>query len=396
MGNGIVIFANLMKHTKRLRLAFAATWTKDRSTSWSGTPHSLETALQQRTDVDCIDTPIQVNRRVLAATRLAYVRRVAGKWASQYRIAPLVVRLQERALVQGLEGRQADIALLIGALGAPTMPFMIYFDHTYLHFDDNLKSGRFNVDRLRVYAPRLLQSHIEYQVGILNKASALVSMSHWDANFLKASGRVDPERVFVVPPGRNAAGLRAKFEDRTAHRLLFVGTDFNTKAGEQVVRAFRRLRANVEYDVTLVVAGPKRWPMAGPIPEGIEFLGVIPYQRVHEEMRRACGFVMPSIFEAYGIVFLEALGEGIPVIGRNACAMPEFIQHGVNGLLIDEQDNGDVVLADYMHRLCTDMELRKRVHDAADEIAYQVSWERAADEMVRIAKWCLEKGQPSQ
>lgn len=382
--------------TKRLRLAFAATWSEDRTKTWSGTPHSLETALLQRTDVDCIDTPVQIHRLLVDAARIAYVRRSAGRWVSQYRIAPPVLKIQERALLRALEGQNVDIALLIGDLGVPRVPFMNYFDHTFLHFNDNLKSGRYDVERLRVYKPRLLERYVKSQVANLNKASALISMSEWDATFLKASGYVDPDRVFVVPPGRNASGQRAVFNDKSEYRLLFVGTDFNTKSGEQVVRAFNRLRSQVDYDVTLVIAGPTEWPMVGPIPDGIEFLGRIPFQRVHEEMQRACGFVMPSVFEAYGIVFLEALGEGIPVIGRNACAMPEFIQHGVNGLLIDEDDKGDVVLAEYMHRLCTDMELRKRVHDGADDITYKVSWQRAAEDVVRIAKWCLDKGSPNK
>lgn len=381
--------------TKRLRLAFAATWSEDRSKTWSGTPLSLETALQQRTDIDCIDTPVHVNRNLVAAARYAYVRRSAGRWVSQYRIAPPIIKVQERALERALEGQKVDVALLIGDLGVPRVPFMVYFDHTFLHFHDNLKSGRYDVERLRVYRARLLERYISHQVANLNKASALISMSEWDASFLRASGYVDPDRVFVVPPGRNASGQRALFEDKSEHRLLFVGTDFNTKSGEQVVRAFQRLRSQVDYDVKLVIAGPTEWPMTGPIPVGVEFLGRISYQRVHEEMRRACGFVMPSVFEAYGIVFLEALGEGIPVIGRNACAMPEFIQHGVNGLLIDEDDKGDVVLSEYMHRLCTDMELRKRVYDSADHISYQVSWERAAEEMARLARWSMENPQTS-
>lgn len=383
-----------MKQSKRLRLAFAAVWSNDRTTTWSGTPFSLLSALQQRKDIDVLDTPVRANRLRVAAARWTYLRRVRGKWVSQYRIAPPVVRLEQHGLERVLRGQNADVALLIGDIGVPPTQFMTYSDHTFLHFADNLKSGDYNVDRLYAYKEKLLQRRIEQQTTNLQKSSALVTMSEWDASFLKSTGKFDPNRIFVVPPGRNAAGTRAAFEDKTEHRLLFVGSDFNTKAGSQVVRAFQHLRANVDYDVTLVIAGPKRWPMQGPIPEGVEFLGTIPFARVHQEMRRSCGFVMPSIFEAYGIVFLEALGEGIPVIGRKACAMPEFITQGENGFLIERFDYGEEALAGYMNQLCTDLELRKRVYDMADEIAYQVSWQRTADEMVRIANLCLEMGDP--
>jgi len=383
-----------MNSTNRIRLAFAAAWSGIREMTWSGTPNSLLTALKQRTDIDCIDAPVHVSKTVLVAARFAYVRRMKRRWLSQYRISPPVVRSEQRGLRAALRNKQADIALIIGDLGVSPIPYMNYFDHTFIHLADDTKHGRDIIEKLRVNTPGLLKRRTMLQIERFQKSSALISMSHWDANVLKAAGVVDPERVFVVPPGRNAFGDRAAFEDRAEHRLLFIGRDFFAKGGEQVVHAFTKFRSNVEYKVSLVVAGPEQWPLREPIPTGVEFLGDISFARVHEEMKRACAFVMPSIWEAYGIVFLEALGEGIPVIGRDVCAMPEFITHGSNGLLLKQDDFGVDSLAEYMHSICTDIEMRKRVHDQANEIAYKVSWERAADDMVRIAHWCMEHGPP--
>ena len=48
-------------------------------------------------------------------------------------------------------------------------------------------------------------------------------------------------------------------------------------------------------------------------------------------------FVMPSRFEAYGLVFPEALIFGLPCIGKNICAVPEFIQDGENGKVLRKE-----------------------------------------------------------
>ena len=46
-------------------------------------------------------------------------------------------------------------------------------------------------------------------------------------------------------------------------------------------------------------------------------------------------FCMPSYFEAYGLVFVEALTFGLPCIGRNCYEMPYFIEDGKTGLLLN-------------------------------------------------------------
>ncbi len=49
-------------------------------------------------------------------------------------------------------------------------------------------------------------------------------------------------------------------------------------------------------------------------------------------------FVLPSKFDAWGHVFVEAMGNGLPCIGTNCCAMPEIIEEGVTGRLVPRAD----------------------------------------------------------
>jgi glycosyltransferase involved in cell wall biosynthesis len=63
-------------------------------------------------------------------------------------------------------------------------------------------------------------------------------------------------------------------------------------------------------------------------------------------------FVLPSLFDAWGHVFLEAMGHGLPCIGTSCCAMPEIIDEGVTGLLVPRSEPEP--LADALVELLTD------------------------------------------
>ena len=69
------------------------------------------------------------------------------------------------------------------------------------------------------------------------------------------------------------------------------------------------------------------------IADHVEFLGWIPPDKIHTYYRRASVFVMPSLMEGFGLVFLEAMTQGLPVIGGNIGGTPEVIHNEENGIL---------------------------------------------------------------
>ena len=62
--------------------------------------------------------------------------------------------------------------------------------------------------------------------------------------------------------------------------------------------------------------------------------GRIDRDALAELYRRATVFVLPSLFDAWGHVFVEAMGYGLPCIGTDCCAMPELIEDGISGRLV--------------------------------------------------------------
>ncbi|MEO8430968.1 MAG: glycosyltransferase family 4 protein [Acidobacteriota bacterium] len=68
------------------------------------------------------------------------------------------------------------------------------------------------------------------------------------------------------------------------------------------------------------------------------FLGHLPFARLAEEYRRASIFCLPSRQEAFGIVFLEAMAAGLPIVAARAAAVPELVAHEVSGRLVPPGD----------------------------------------------------------
>ena len=116
-------------------------------------------------------------------------------------------------------------------------------------------------------------------------------------------------------------------------RLLFVGKQFARKGGENLLKAFRLVHAQ-RPDAELWLVGPRRLEEEH---AGVRWFGRIDRStpegdaEMHRLYREATAFVMPSLYEPFGIVFLEAMAYRLPCIGGACCAMPEIIEDGVTG-----------------------------------------------------------------
>ncbi|MBA2570465.1 MAG: glycosyltransferase family 4 protein [Chloroflexi bacterium] len=137
--------------------------------------------------------------------------------------------------------------------------------------------------------------------------------------------------------------------------ILFVGALQRHKGLFVILGAYERLRAEVPAESVppLVLIGT-RWPdTPQELPHGVTVLEDVPHRVVMEAWRRSSFGVAPSLWpDPLPGVVREAMACGRPVIGSRAGGIPDMIDDGVNGLLVEP---GDVHgLAAAMHRLVTD------------------------------------------
>jgi glycosyltransferase involved in cell wall biosynthesis len=151
----------------------------------------------------------------------------------------------------------------------------------------------------------------------------------------------DPRHVTAVGGGANTLAKVPRPQPAGSPRALFIGYDFERKGGEILLQAWPEVRRRVP-GAELLIAGP---PPRAAGDDGVRWLGWVEREAVADLYRSATVFVLPSLLEPWGLVFHEALGQGVACIGSRAFAMPEIIDDGVTGRLVAPGDETELAAA---------------------------------------------------
>lgn len=209
---------------------------------------------------------------------------------------------------------------------------------------------------------------------------ALVANSRHVASALTAGYDVGGERIAVVPIGLASAPAASPERLVGDPAILFVGGNFQRKGLFVLLEAIARLRDGHPAMRLHVVGGD---PDPGRVARCAAALGVgrcvvihgwQPHDRVRAMMAGASVFAMPSLVEAFGLVYLEAMSAGVPVLASGHGGMTEILRHGVDALLVPPGDVGSLVEA--LERVLADEALRRRLIAAGRETAAGYTMEK--------------------
>lgn len=372
-----------------IRLGFACQWTGDRSKTWSHTPLSFLWALQHRTDVRILDLPMHAGSVRQLYHQMLFAKLHHGRIVSTWRFSSGIRKAQQRALQQAVgSGIGMDAVLSMFEYGIVPLPQFIYQDYSFHHMLRDYKTrGRFP-ELFDIYRYQAIEKCAAHQQLTFNSAAGILSMSEWHRRELIDMQVVPEEKIVSVGAGLHIPVLpptEDRFQEANSNRqrkVLFIGRLFYVKAGDVVVKAVQHLINNADYQVKLVIAGPRKWPLAGSVPKWVEFLGDASHHRLREELKDTDVLALPSRFEAYGIAVLEALAAGVPVVGRNDFAMPEFVVPGVNGNLVNSDD--PLELAEKLDRTMNSSAIRIETARRARMVSEHYSWERVANDTMNF------------
>lgn len=140
--------------------------------------------------------------------------------------------------------------------------------------------------------------------------------------------------------------------DQTRRNVLFVGRLVSFKGVFVMIDAFREvLRVMPNATLTIAGAGEMKARMeeivrSEGLEQAVEFLGQVPASGMAEVYARATVVIMPSIFpEAFGKVGVEAMSVGRPVIASDVGGVRDWLEDGVNGLLVRPAESRDLAIA---------------------------------------------------
>jgi glycosyltransferase involved in cell wall biosynthesis len=343
----------------------------DPATVLSGVARHLLDALDKRfAVVDRVDFgPRGLSRLALAARTFRPSR---SAWRAGFHTSLATHRALERMLAERTEhvdGR-FDLALQVHGwvIGQPR-PYALFLDQTRLMADRGCP------DWLRL-RQRERSELLMLEREMYHEASHVFVMGGCAQTSLVADYGVDPGRVTVVGGGPNFDQLPAVTGPAAERTILFVGREFERKGGECLLEAFERVRAQVR-DATLHVAGIRR---RGGAP-GVVFHGRLrDRERLAALYRGARVFCLPSLYEPYGIVLLEAMAHGVPCVGTTVQAIPEILDHGRAGVLVEPGDPAG--LANMLVEVLEDDGLAHRVGAAGRRyVESELTWDRVAERM---------------
>ncbi|MEK6711775.1 MAG: glycosyltransferase family 4 protein [Nitrospinota bacterium] len=212
----------------------------------------------------------------------------------------------------------------------------------------------------------------------------------------RAAYGLDPARLAIVPEGIDLAPWDALHAGPRPGRrggppvILSVARQYLRKNTHSLLEAMPAVRAGAPgVGLRVVGGGPmlpalERRAAALGLGEAVTFLGEVPRaEDVRREYLAADVFCLPSLQEGFGIVFLEAMAAGLPIVAVRAGAAPEVVPEGEVGLLAPP---GDVpALAAALVRLLRDGPLRGRFGAEGRRRARGYAWEEVARRFLEAA-----------
>jgi glycosyltransferase involved in cell wall biosynthesis len=210
----------------------------------------------------------------------------------------------------------------------------------------------------------------------LRDAEGLLSVSAHTAAQAAHSQAISPGKILVVPPALDPAFLEARCDCNvpglpTGRLLLTVGRLLSSEPGkgaDSVIRVLPDL-LNAFPDLFYLIVGegdlrPQLEALAREmrVADRVVFLGKLTLEQLKHCYSRCDAFVMPSRQEGFGLVFLEAMALGKPVIAAWAGGAPEVVTHGVTGFLVPPGDLESLRL--HLACLLENDALRKRMGEA--------------------------------
>lgn len=310
---------------------------------------------------------------------------------------------------------------------SPSVPFFLYPDVQWA-----FPRLRDVVDDLARFQPDVVHVATEFTVGVAGVKAArqlrlpLIASSHTDYEKYAARYNVEwalrvgwhylrwfyghahrvlcPSRIYeehlnrrgishtgLWSRGVDPAVFHPSFRSKAYRRALgvgpgdllvtYIGRIAKEKNLAQLLQAWEELRSHRgSAQLALVGGGPLEDEIRRREIPGVHVLGLRHDRELSEAYASADMFVFPSATETFGNSLLEAMGSGLPSLAVSAGGVLEFARHGENAWLVEP--NCATALAEGMHRLMEDPDLRLRLSEGALGAAAERRWDQVYDQLL--------------
>lgn len=245
---------------------------------------------------------------------------------------------------------------------------------------------------------------------IIRNADVITVNSSYTKQQLVAIAPESVQKIWVIPMGVDVgqfhgiahSPLEKKY--RNNRIILSVGRLIDLKGTIYLIEALPCvLKSQPNTILLLIGSGPEQERLRQRIEdlslgEHVKFLGTLSHEDLIPYYQTADVFVLPSITrdgkaEALGVVLLEAMASGCPVIGSNVGGVPDIIIDGENGFLVPEQDPD--ALAERIIQILSDEELKNKFQkNGYNRIIESFTWNQVTNQFLDIYSHVLDPNVP--
>ena len=264
--------------------------------------------------------------------------------------------------------------------------------HTFGHFKNGAARRRIDLE------PSL---RLDEEQRIVAQADGLVAASAGERRALVDDYGADIARTVVIPCGVDTAlfrpgdraEARARIGTGDTPLVVYVGRIAPIKGLATLLDAIAQLRARASAVRLLIVGGEADEPVSGHeaeirqrvealgLRDVVRFVGAQPQEVLRDYYLAADVTVLPSYYESFGMVALEAMACGSPVIGSRVGGLATTVRDGVTGFLVPDGDAS--ALAERLDAVMADADLRFRLGREGVQWAARHRWPCVAEAVCR-------------
>lgn len=297
------------------------------------------------------------------------------------RLSALRFSLGARRAVERLRPDLVYMAEKLTSYAVARTPFRkVYYTHNKDTFEDYRRFGRPNP--LKITLARALENRLMARCDLILCPTLGYRAELADRGFTNTE---------VIPPGIAADNYR----DLGDHGYIFFSGQLHRVKGiRYLLEAFARLRPNFpEYHLLIGGDGPHRPTLERlaarlSLGDAIQFRPWGSREQFLEDLASCSVYTLPSLSESFGIVTLEAMASGKPVVATDVNGPRDVVRHGVDGYLCSPADAGD--LARWLGRLLADPDRRRLMGASGRERAAAYDLEVICERMERTFEGLVE------
>ncbi|MGD0021060.1 MAG: glycosyltransferase family 4 protein [Smithellaceae bacterium] len=257
-----------------------------------------------------------------------------------------------------------------------------------------------NVRRKKMSFYDLVTAWVEKKLVEEGNCKKFIAVSNLTKDIFLKEYKVDPEKVAVINPGVDLNEYAAEDKElcrreiRKEYRvspdelvILFASMNFEIKGLDAVMLALARLKTR-GGKFKLIIAGKgnirKYSQMARKtqIADSVVFTGTLNKEKLIKLYLAGDMYIMLSKFDTFGMVVLEALAAGLPVIISGNVGARDLVREGENGFVINDTSDADYVATKIEALL--DENIRRAMVQAAYHTAEQNSWDMVTEKYQEI------------